>query len=188
MGMTKVKVGKAVVMGNPVIVVIMAILFSIAYLISALLGFPHSLGLSVPIRAVGALVLLAGLAMAGWLFSYRKPSTVIISTYVTFAKLFRRVPLDQPSGRTEPLVVEGPQRYARHPLYFGVVVMILGWALLTAYTYIFVATLVVFLWFRFYLIPFEEKELYALFGGQYRTYSDETPTMIPFTKRRKHSP
>lgn len=65
--------------------------------------------------------------------------------------------------------------------------MTLGWALLTAYTYIFVATLVVFLWFRFYLIPFEEMELYVLFGNQYRTYSDETPTMVPFIKRREHS-
>lgn len=120
MGMTKAKVGKAVVMGDPVIVAITTILFSIAYLISALLEFPYSLGLSVPARALGAPVMLAGLAMAGWLFSYRKLSTVIVSTYATFAKPFRRVPLDQPSGLTEPPVVEGPQRYARHPLYFGV--------------------------------------------------------------------
>lgn len=182
------KVWKAAAMGEPLIALILTALFAAAYSVSASLGLPSSLGLSVPVRATGVAVLLVGLAIAGWMFTYRMPSTVIVSTYVTFAKLFRRVPLDQPSGRTEPLVVEGPQRYARHPLYFGVVVMILGWALLTTYTYIFVATLLAFLWFRFYLIPFEEKELYALFGDQYRAYSDETPTMIPFTKRRKHYP
>lgn len=186
--MAEVNVWKAVALGDPVIVLITTILFTASYLISAFLGLPTSLDLNAAVRAAGAAVLLAGLAMAGWLFSCRKPSTVIISTYVTFAKLFRRVPLDRLSGRTEPLVVEGPQRYARHPLYFGVVVMMLGWALLTAYTYIFMATLAVFLWFRFYLIPFEEKELYALFGDQYRAYSDETPAMIPLTKRRKRSP
>lgn len=186
--MTEVKAGKAVAIGAPVIAFIITILFAASYLISSLLGLPLSLGLPIPARAVGAAVLLAGLAVIVWLFRYRGPSSVIVSTYVTLRKLFKRVPLDQRSGRTEPLVVEGPQRYTRNPLYFGVVVMVLGWALLTGYTFLFVATLVVFMWFRLFLIPFEEKELHALFGDQYRTYADETPTMIPFTKRRRRTP
>jgi protein-S-isoprenylcysteine O-methyltransferase Ste14 len=64
---------------------------------------------------------------------------------------------------------------------------VLGWALLTSYTFIFVAAVVIFLWFRLFLIPFEESELRALFGDQYKTYSDGTPAMIPFTKRRKRA-
>lgn len=185
--MAEVRVGKAVAVGAPIIACIILILFAISFLVSTLLGLPFSLGLPIPIRAVGSAVLLGGLAIMGWLLRYRRPSTVIVSTYVTLTKLFKRTPLAQRSGRTEPLVVEGPQRYVRNPLYFGVVVMILGWALLTAYSFLFVATLVLFLWFRLFLIPFEEKELHALFGEQYRAYSDETPAMIPFTKRRRRT-
>jgi protein-S-isoprenylcysteine O-methyltransferase Ste14 len=183
--MAEARVGKAITIAAPVIAFIIVALFAVSFLISILLALPSSLSLPIPIRAVGAAILLAGFAMMGWLFSYRRPLVVIVSTYVTLTKLFRRVPIAQRSGRTEPLVVDGPQRYVRHPLYFGIVVMVLGWALLTAYTFVFVATLVLFLWFRLFLIPFEEKELYALFGEQYRTYSDKTPTMIPFTKRRR---
>lgn len=183
--MAEVNIGKAVAVGAPVIALVIGALFTVSYLISTLLGFPFSLGLPIPVRVAGAAVVLVGLAIMGWLFSYRGPSSVIVSTYVTLTKLFRRTPLDQRSGRTEPLVVEGPQSYTRNPLYFGVVVMVLGWALLAAYTFLFVATLIVFLWFRFFLIPFEEKELHALFGDQWKTYADATPTMIPFTKRRR---
>jgi len=185
--MAEARVGKAIAIAVPVIASVITALFAASFLISTLLGLPFSLGLPVSIRAAGAAVMLAGLAIMGWLFRYRGPSSVITSTYVTLTKLFRRAPLTERSGRTEPLVLQGPQKYARHPLYFGVVVMVLGWAFLTAYTYIFVATLVLFLWFRLFLIPFEEKELYALFGDQYRAYSDETPTMIPFTKRRRRA-
>jgi len=108
-----------------------------------------------------------------------------VSTYVTFSKSFRRVPLTEQSGRTEPLVVNGPQKHVRNPLYFGVVVMVLGWAILTSYAFIFVATVVILLWFGLVVIPFEERELRALFGEEYRRYSDETPMIIPFTKRKK---
>ena len=110
---------------------------------------------------------------------------MIASTYVTFMKLFRRRPIQQPLGRSEPLVVAGLQRYTRNPLYFGVIVMTFGWALAGGYTFVLVAAFILLLWFRVVLIPFEEKELLALFGEQYRRYKDQVPMLIPFTKKRR---
>jgi len=176
---------KAAAIAFPVIILVILALFGIAYVITALLGLPPSLSLPVPIRVVGGAILIAGLVVMAWLFRHRGPANVIVSTYVTFTKIFRRTPIAERSGRTEPLVVSGPQRYVRHPLYAGVVVMVFGWAVLTSVTFVLVATLVVFIWFRFLLIPFEERELNALFGEEYRRYCDETPAMVPFTKRRK---
>jgi protein-S-isoprenylcysteine O-methyltransferase Ste14 len=116
---------------------------------------------------------------------HRGPANVIVSTYVTLSKLFRRVPVAEKTGRTEPLVVDGPQKYVRSPLYLGVVVMVLGWALVTAFPFVFVATMILLLWFGLVLIPLEERELQALFGEQWRRYSEETPMLIPFTRRKR---
>ena len=161
-------VGKAFAAAGLVIAALLALLFAASYLISKLLGLPSSMGLPPPIRAVGVAVILSGLALVCWLFTYRGPSNMIRSTYITLAKLFRMVLLAERSARTEPLVIDGPQRYTRNPLYFGVVVIVLGWALFTSSTFIFIAAIVLYLWYRFYLIPFEESELSALFGDEYR--------------------
>ena len=110
---------------------------------------------------------------------------MMVSSYLTFIKLFMRKPIAERLGRKEPLVTVGLQMYVRNPLYFGVIVMTFGGALVGGYTFVLVATIVLFLWFRVVLIPFEERELSVLFGGQYARYKDDAPMLIPFTKRRK---
>jgi len=181
-------VRRAAVLAFPVIILVIFVLFGIAFLVTALLGLPPSLGLPLAVRAIGVLIMLAGLLVMGWLFRHRGPVNVLVSTYVTFMKIFRRTPMAERSDRTEPLVVSGPQRYVRHPLYAGVVVMTLGWALVASATFVLVATAVVFLWFRLLLIPFEEKELRALFGGEYEEYCERVPMMVPFTNRKPKKP
>jgi protein-S-isoprenylcysteine O-methyltransferase Ste14 len=183
--MSKTTVRRAAAVAFPIIVVVISALFGVSFLLSALLRLPLSLGLPGAVRALGGVVVLAGLSVMGWVFSYRRPENVILSTHFTLAKLFRRVPVAEKAGRTEPLVVGGPQKYVRSPLYFGVVVMVLGWAVLTAYTFVFVTTVVLLLWFGLFLVPFEERELQALFGEEWKRYVEETPMLIPFTKRRK---
>jgi len=182
--MAEARVGRA-----PIIFLVIAALvvglFALSYLVSALLGLPSYPSMPIEVRLVGGAIVLAGLSTMGWVFRYRKPTDVMVSTYVTFAKLFKGIPVAERAGRTEPLLVGGPQKYVRNPLYFGVVVMVLGWAFLTGYSFVFVTTAGLLLWFGLVLIPFEERELYALFGEQWKKYSEETPMLIPFTKRKK---
>jgi len=106
---------------------------------------------------------------------------------VTLAKAVRRIPSAEKAGRTEPLIISGPQRYTRNPLYFGVIVMVFGLAVLTTLGFLFVMTVVVLLWFSLVIIPFEERELRALFGDEWTRYSEDTPMLIPFTKRKKNA-
>ena len=63
--------------------------------------------------------------------------------------------------------------------------MVFGWALVGGYTFVFVATLMILLWFRFVIIPFEEKELLALFGEQYAKYASEVPMLVPLARRKR---
>jgi len=99
--------------------------------------------------------------------------------------MVRRTRLEEQSDRTEPLVITGPYKYVRHPLYFGVTILVLGWWLLLDYTFLLVSAIFLLLWFNFVLTPFEEKELKAIFGEEYEHYAKEVSRMIPFTKRHK---
>lgn len=169
----------------PAIALLLGAIFGAAYLVSALLGLPGSLALPAWVQLVGDLLVAGGLALGAWIFMYRSPMSMVVSTYVTFSKLLGRSSLSEPHGRTEPLVVAGPQRYVRHPLYLGVIVMVFGWALVGGETFVLVGAVGVLFWFALVLIPFEEKELKALFGEEYSRYMDRVPMLIPLTKRKR---
>jgi protein-S-isoprenylcysteine O-methyltransferase Ste14 len=173
---------KAAVMALPLIALLILCLFGASYMVSNGLGIPLIIALPYAARVAGGVVVVAGLALMGWVFSSRRPSTVMVSTYITFTKLFRRVPMAEAAGRTEPLIISGPQRIVRSPLYLGVIVMVFGWAVLSTYAFVFVATVALVLWFGFVLIPFEERELRALFREQWEDYARKTPMLVPFIK------
>jgi len=168
-----------------IVLVVMIISFALGYLVTIVLGLPFSFGFNLPIRLFGLLLLAFVFFFFGWFFKYRKPVDVLISTYVTFSKVKKRTNLQKLSGRTEPLVIQGPYRYVRHPLYLGVVLLVLGWWLLLDYSFLLFSAIILLFWFNFVVANFEEKELRAIFGEQYNQYSKEVPKMIPFTKRRK---
>ena len=178
---------KTALLAIPIITLVIISLFTISYVISSALSFPFSLGFPPIVRLIGLVVLAAGLSVMSWVFTKRGAAEVMISTYVTFVKMAKRAKLEEVSDREESLVIEGPYRYVRHPLYFGVVVMVVGWALLTSYSFIFVAIPVVFVFLTYVIARFEEKELRALFGAQYEAYSRDVPMMLPFTKLRKQT-
>ena len=169
----------------PLVIIALASAFGVvAYFLGHALGIPDRLHMAPPVRAGGAVVLGLGLAMLGWVFRYRRAGEVLTSTCVTMQKLVRRTPLQEPSSRTEPLVLEGPQRYVRHPMYFAVVVLWLGWWLLLDYTFLLFMAFFFFGWFNLVIIPFEEKELRALYGEQYGAYAKAVLRFFPSLKCR----
>ena len=175
---------RAVAVAVPVILLVVGSVFAVSYVLSVILGL-GSLGLPSAVRFCGVVVAATGAAFAGWVFRYRSPAGMIVSTYATFMKIFGRIPMAERSDRTESLVVVGPQRYTRNPLYFGVVLLVFGWGLYSATAYVLFAALLIALWFCVVLIPFEEKELLVLFGERYAEYSAEVPMLVPFTKRKR---
>ncbi len=186
-GLAHPTVRRAFIIAGSAIVLLLLALFGVSYLACSIFGLPFSLSLPVAARIIGGLIVVAGLAVSVLVFAYRSPADVIASTYVTLTKLARRAPLAEPSGRTEPLVVVGLQKYVRNPLYLAVELMLFGWALAdnSTATLVFAATLL--LWYALVLIPFEERELRALFGEQFERYVEEVPMLVPFTKRKRHS-
>jgi protein-S-isoprenylcysteine O-methyltransferase Ste14 len=159
--------------------------FALGHLVSVVFGIPFSLAIPLPVRLFGLLLIASGFGFLCWLFRYRKPIDVVVSTYVTFVKAVRRTALEKQSGRTEPLIIIGPYKHVRHPIYFSVFLLLLGCWMLLNYSFLFFSALLLLMWFAFVVVPFEERELVAIFGSQYESYATEVPSLIPFTKHHK---
>jgi len=174
---------KAILVAGSIIYLLITGFFWLSWLLVRFLSLPTSFHLSI-LMIVGRIILIAGALPALWLLKYRSPLSMIVSTYFTFVKMFTLTSVSSLGGRTELLVVEGPQKYVRHPLYLSAVTTFLGWALITGSTPSLLGVGFIFVWYVCVQIPFEEKELCAIFGDQYVRYSKDVPMMIPFTKRR----
>src|SRR2546422_8749332 len=75
-------------------------------------------------------------------------------------------PIDAPKR----LVVRGLYRYARNPMYVGVLTVILGWALLFQALELVLYALVVAAGFQTFIVLYEEPHLRAIFGSEYQQY------------------
>jgi protein-S-isoprenylcysteine O-methyltransferase Ste14 len=169
----------------PCLILTLCSLFGLAgYFLGRICGIPDSFHFPWIVHVLGAIVLAAGFAMIAWIWRYRKPVDILVSTYVTIYKNVRRTPPENPSARTEPLVLEGPQRYVRNPMYFAVVLLWLGWWLVADCTFLLLMAFFFFLWFNLVVIRVEERELRALYGEEYEKYARAVPRFFPSWKSR----
>jgi len=81
-------------------------------------------------------------------------------------------------GGTQELIVRGPYRIVRHPIYTGVLMAVLGAAIVSGQLRAFLgfALVVIGLWIK---IRREERALRSHFGAAYDEYSRRVPGLIP---------
>ena len=166
-----------------VIVFIFSVISSmlgLGYFIVMILGPSFYLSFPFLVRLLGFFPIVIGVGFAGWTLRFRKPSEIMESSYTTVMKAIKKIPIEENMGRSESLVILGPYKYVRNPQYFGVVMLISGLGFLLSFTFLFFGAFFLFLWFKFVLIPFEEKELLALFGNQYKKYMKQVTSIFPF--------
>lgn len=170
----------------PVIAGLVTTLYLAAYGVTILVGLGPDWPLPWPVRVLGLLPIAYAVVMLVWVFRFRGWPSVLESTWVTLLKLVRRVPLAEQGGRTESLVVAGPYRLVRHPLYSGVDGLTFGIGVLVAHPWALLGSVALGLWFLLVLAPFEERELIALFGTPYRDYMRRTRRFLPVPRRGGH--
>ncbi len=169
----------------PSVIGVLASAFGVVgYFLGIAVGLPTRFAMPLPLRGVGGLVLALGFLLLGWLLRYRKPVDIIASTYESMRKAVKGPRADEACSRTEPLVLLGPQRHVRHPMYFAVVLLLLGWWLVLDYTFLLFMALFFFLWFNLVVIRFEEKELRSLYGDEYDAYAKAVPRFFPSWRRK----
>jgi protein-S-isoprenylcysteine O-methyltransferase Ste14 len=117
-----------------------------------------------PLRYLGVLPILLGTSIYLW-----------CAWDFTFAGRGTPAPIDPP----KTLVVRGLYRYARNPMYIGVVLLLFGEALLFASRVLFGYVAMVFLSFHLFVVLYEEPTLRRKFGEPYQRYCESVPRWFP---------
>ena len=135
----------------PIVALVLALLMWLTPAVAGLMQIPY------PGRVLSALVLVCigqSIAIAG-IVAFRRAKTTVNPVKASMAS---------------SLVIQGVYRYTRNPMYVGLLLTLLAWAVFLANPFA-VLWLVVFVLYitRFQIIP-EERALASLFGAEYAAY------------------
>ena len=144
---------------------------------------PGTIGVYVPLvlargrPPASALVFLLALALLA-------TGTVIYAWCVWDFAVFGRgtpAPIDAP----KKLVVCGLYRYTRNPIYVGVLMVLLGWAVMFRGTTLLIYALCVGICFHLFVVFYEERRLGQQFGAEYHDYCEKVGRWLPRLRRRQ---
>ena len=125
--------------------------------IAGAVSWAHSWRALVDLRVVwlGVALVAGGAALSVWAFSlFRREGTEI-----------------NPTSRTnKSLVVRGPFRFTRNPMYLGLVIVTLGIAFWVGSLPMFAVPVLVFATMNWAHVPFEEAKMRRQFGAAYDDY------------------
>lgn len=120
------------------------------------------------LKLLGVLVLAAG-------------GVLVLETTARFALQGRGTPA--PWAPPERFVERGSYRFVRSPMYLGVILLILGQALLLGREILFAWAVVAWLIFEVSLVTWEEPGLRGRFGESYEDYRRRVRRWIPTRPR-----
>ena len=132
--------------------------FTLAYVLIAaalsyLAGWPRVPGL--PLVPLAVVLVAAGLALSA-----------------TAVALFRRedTEINPVSATNRKLVISGPYRFTRNPMYLGLVTITLGIAFWIGASPMFLAPIATFTTANWVNVPFEEAKMRRQFGAEFDAY------------------
>lgn len=77
------------------------------------------------------------------------------------------------------LATEGPYRFVRHPIYTGMLGMLIGTGIAVSYWPALLVAIAVFLIGTSIRIRIEERLLREMFGSEFETYARSVPALVP---------
>ena len=127
--------------------------------------FPADI-IPLPYNLVGIFLIPSGLLLVAWA-NY----TLL---HIGKIGLRAREPMQTPST----LVVVGPYRYSRNPIYLAVLMMIFGLAIIWSSLVVLLGLIAVYFVFRYIFIKREEIILEDAFGDEYRDFKSRVRRWI----------
>jgi protein-S-isoprenylcysteine O-methyltransferase Ste14 len=121
-----------------------------------------------PVSGAWFAIALAVLAVGGALYGWCAWNFAVVGRATP-------APIDAP----RKLVTGGPYRFARNPMYVGVLVVILGWAMLFQSMAILRYAFGVALCCHLFVILWEEPHLRRAFGAEYDNYCARVGRWLP---------
>jgi protein-S-isoprenylcysteine O-methyltransferase Ste14 len=122
-----------------------------------LFGFP-------PIRVIGAILIVVGIPM-------------LLDSFARFALQGLGTPA--PVFPTLHLVVKGPYRYVRNPIYLAVVSVILGEGMILGNVNLLAYGVLAWLGTHLFVVAYEEPTLRKTFGAEYDAFCANVPRWVP---------
>ena len=119
-------------------------------------------------QLIGSMVLAAGL-------------TLMLAPIVYFGVVGRGTPA--PFDPPQRLVIRGPHRYVRNPMYLGSVIASLGWSLWFESVPVAIYAGVCWLLYHLFVLLYEEPTLHRLFGADYDAYRNRVRRWLPKVPR-----
>ncbi|MGO9340599.1 MAG: methyltransferase family protein [Terracidiphilus sp.] len=116
------------------------------------------------VRVIGGLLIAAGMI-------------VVLDAFARFA--LQGIGTPAPIYPTRRLVVSGPYRYVRNPMYIAVVSLVLGQALLFGDIHLLVYGLCAWLATHLFVLLYEEPTLRRSFPDDYAAFTANVPRWIP---------
>ena len=141
---------------------------------------PHLVLIGVALIAVSGLVLPGPELLQGvWRLTGVLPGALGVGLLAAGSGLFRRLgtnirTFDEPGV----LVVDGPFRFSRNPMYLGFSLVLLGLALGTGHATPLAIPAAFFAVANLWYVPFEERAMHAKFGPDYEQYRRTTRRWI----------
>ena len=109
-----------------------------------------------PYRFIGILLLGIGIWLNMWADGlFKKKNTTV-----------------KPFEKSSALILEGPFRFSRHPMYLGMVIALLGVAIILGSLITFLVPIAFFITMQIVFIRHEEKALEQTFGQEYLDYKN----------------
>ena len=109
-------------------------------------------------------------------------AAVLVNAFLRFVWEGRGTPA--PVAPTEELVITGPYRWVRNPMYLAVVAVIIGQALLLRQGSLLIYAAIVAAAFVAFVKLYEERVLADRYGEMYRRYQATVSGWIPRPPRR----
>ena len=140
--------------------VLLLIAIGISYLVSTFVPSFHFV--NQPLSTLGLVLVTIGIGLFIWAVQFfQKHNTTI-----------------HPRGKPSSLIIEGPYRLTRNPIYLGFLLIALGTALFFANILAIVGPILFFFFIGAFIIPFEEETLGRTFGKTYHSYLKRTRRWI----------
>ena len=120
---------------------------------------------------------LRGAGAAGWVLMAAGVALYIACAFWGFAIRGNGTPL--PLDPPKKLVVEGPYRVVRNPMYWSVLFVLLGEAAIFHSVALAELALAFFVGVNLFVLFFEEPSLRQKFGAEYEEYCRRVPRWLP---------
>ena len=138
---------------------------------------PGTVGVYFPLLLTRGLPPKPGLALLTALLLFAIASSSYLWAASIFATQGRGTPL--PIDAPKKLIIQGPYRYTRNPMYLALFAALLGWTLLFQTVELVLYTLAVVAIVYFFVTRYEEPHLLREFGQNYDDYRTKVPRWIP---------